>query len=84
LTLQKKKGENGDDWDDILTAEEQELSDLAEGIEDEERTMAQEMGAENEDGDMVMNEDLDELDEWIDEVSNEMSREEQLVLAANI
>ena len=29
-------------------------------------------------------EDLEELDEWLDEVSNEMTEEERLVLAANI
>jgi hypothetical protein len=69
--------------DNNRSAEEQALLDLAEGIEDEELTMAleTEMDGEDEDG---LDDDLEELEEWVDEVSNGLSAEERAELAENI
>ena len=82
----KKKGDNdnNDDANQVLSVEEEKLLDLAEGIEMEELAMAQQMDIENEDDDALVDNDVDELEEWIDEVSNEMSEEEQQILTANI
>ena len=57
---------------------------MAEGIDDKELAMADEMMAEIEDNNGLIDEDLNELEEWIDKVSNEMTNKERLVLAANI
>ncbi|KIJ95065.1 hypothetical protein K443DRAFT_77205, partial [Laccaria amethystina LaAM-08-1] len=72
------------DSNEELSAEEKELLALSAGIDDEELAMADEMMAETEEDDRLIDEDLNELDEWIDEVSNKMTDEERLVLAANI
>jgi cob(I)alamin adenosyltransferase len=80
----KKQGDEGNDSNKELSAEEKELLALSAGIDDEELAMADEMMAETEEDDRLIDEDLNELDEWIDEVSNEMTDEERLVLAANI
>jgi hypothetical protein len=84
--VKKKTADDDDDNDSnqMLSAEERELLDLAEGIDDEELTLAQEMGAGSEEDDAGGDEDQEELDEWIDEVSNEMTEEERLELAENI
>jgi len=83
--VKKMTGDGDSNLGNILSAEEQELLDLAEGIDDEELTMEQDTGTENDDeDDMTTVEDLEELDEWLDEVSNEMTEEECLVLAADI
>jgi hypothetical protein len=81
----KKTGDGDDsgDSDQVLSAEEKELLNLAEGIEDEELAMAQEHETGGQE-DGAGNEELDELDKWVDEVSNEMTEEEQVVLAVNI
>ena len=65
----------------MLSPEEEESIGLAEGIEDKELTMAQETGARDDEDDALVDKDLKE---WLDEVSNKMSEEEQLVLAENI
>lgn len=80
----KKRGGDGDD--DAISAEEEKLLALAEGMEEEELAMTQETGTENEDdgGDALIDEDLDEIEEWIDEVSSEMSKKERQILAENI
>ena len=82
----KNKASDGDgNSDQALSTEEQELLDLAEGIDDEELTMEDERGTENDDEDETTAiEDLEELDKWLDEVSNEMTEEEHLELAENI
>jgi len=82
--VKNKVGNGNGNSEQVLSAEGQELLDLAEGIDDKELTMTQEMGTENEDKDTAAVEDLEELDEWLDEVSNKMTEEEHVVLAANI
>jgi hypothetical protein len=83
--VKKKKGDNEDnDTNMVLSAEEEELLALAEGIEDKKMAMRQGIGIENEEDNALINEDFDELEEWIDEVSNEMTEEQRLILAANI
>lgn len=86
--VKTKTADDDDDSDrnpnQALSAEERELLDMAEGIDDEELTMAQETGAGSDEDDAGRDEDQEELDEWVDEVSNEMTEEERLVLAENI
>ena len=84
FNVKKQQGDEGNNLDEILSAEENELLVLAAGIDDEELAMAQEMTAKIKDNDELIDEDLNELEEWIDEVSNEMTNEEWLVLASNI
>ena len=68
---------------DNLSAKEQALLDLAEGIEDEELTMATKTEIDGEDEDSL-DDDLQELEEWVDEVSNALSAKERAELADNI
>ena len=77
-------GEDGVDLGQALSPEEEDLLQLAEGIEEEELMMAPEIGTKNDQEDARGDKDAEELEEWLDEVSAEMSKEERLLLAANI
>jgi len=76
--------EDGEDLDQVLSPEKEELLELAEGIEEEELTMAPDTGTKNDEEDTIADKDLQELEEWLDKVSSEMTKEEWLALAANI
>ena len=83
VNKKNSSGEDGEDSGQALSPEEEEELQLAEGIGEEKLMMVPEIGIEN-DEDALSDKDAEELEEWLDEVSGEMSKEEQLVLAANI
>jgi len=66
--IKKKLTDDDTDSDQVLSAEEQELLELAEGIDVEEHMMAQESGDDSESraDEEVTTEDLEELDEGLD------------------
>lgn len=75
--IKKKKGDTNDD--DDLSDEETALLELAEDLDEEELTMR----PDNNEAD-IPDDDLEEIEAWVDEVSNELSIEERAELTINI
>ena len=77
------------DGSEDLSQEEQDLLDLAQGINDEELTMPEgSYEGDDGDGDREIEPDdigdIEEIEKWVDEVSSELTEEERQELVENI